>query len=296
MKRQHTSYPIVAIFLLPSLIGFCLFILVPMLSTIGLSITNYSGGKSFSFIWFKNYLEAYNSKTFWSSLWVTLKFVSGSVVLQLLIGLFFALILNDNFKGRNFFRSVYFLPSVLSTVAVSLSFMLLLNPIKGPVNQFLISLGLAPSPWLAGKDTALGTIIFVTVWQSFGYYMVIFISGLQGINNALYESADIDGTTRFQKLLYITLPMLTPTVFFCVTMAIIRGFQVFDQVFILTGGQAGGGPAGATNVLVFEIYKNAFTRYKLGFSSAEATVLLVIVLIITLFQYQGQKKWVSYDL
>ncbi len=294
--KQQTPLPTVALFLLPSFIGFFLFILLPAVSTIGFSLTNYSGGKNTAFIAFRNYIEVFNSSIFWNSLWVTAQFVVITVALQLLLGLIFALLLNEEFWGRDFFRSMFFMPSVLSTIAVSLAFMLIFNPSKGPMNNLLSSIGLTPLPWLAGKDTALATIIFITVWQTFGYYMVIFLSGLQSINPALYESSDIDGASGGQKLFNITLPMLTPTTFFCITIAIIRAFQVFDQVFVLTGGQHGGGPCGSTNVLVFEIYKNAFTRYKLGFASAEATVLLLLVLIITLIQYKGQKGWVSYDM
>jgi multiple sugar transport system permease protein len=296
MRNTRTPLPTVALFLLPSFLGFAVFVLYPMIANIGYSLTNYSGGRNTAFVGLYNYILALQTEAFWSSLWITIKFVVISVVVQLFIGLVFALMLNSKFRGQQFFRSVLFLPSILSMVAISLAFMLMLNPSRGLVNSFLVDIGLPPSKWLSGKDTALGTIIFITIWQSFGYYMVIFLSGLQGISPLLYESADIDGANWWQKLKSITLPMLTPTTFFCVTMAIIRGFQVFDQVFILTGGMTGGGPAGATNVLVFEIYKNAFSQFRIGYASAEATILLIIVLAITLIQYKQQNRWVSYDL
>ena len=141
----------------------------------------------------------------------------------------------------------------------------------------------------------MATIIMVTVWQNSGYYMVLFLAGLQSINPSLYESADLDGAGLFRKLWSITVPMLTPTTFFCVTTAVIKGFQVFDLVYIMTGGQQGGGPDRSTTVLVYDIYRNAFSSFRMGYASAEATVLLIVLLVITTVQYRLQKGWVSYE-
>jgi multiple sugar transport system permease protein len=174
--------------------------------------------------------------------------------------------------------------------------MIIFHPQKGPVNNFLISIGLDPLPWLTGIKTALPTIIFIVLWQTVGYYMVLLLSGLQTINPALYEAAEIDGASGVQKFLHVTIPMLTPVLFLCIILAIIRAFQVFDQIFVLTGGQDGGGPAGSTTTLVFEVYLNAFSHWKMGYASAEATILLIIILIITVIQYWRQSKWVSYDI
>lgn len=298
MTRAHPFGPskaVVAAFLLPSLIGFMLFIFLPAISAVGISFTRYSGGPAISWVGLRNYARAFASTDFLRSVWVTAKFVVVAVALQLLLGFVFALILNEALFGRTFFRGLLFLPSVLSTIAVSLAFMLILNPKQGPANQFLQSIGLQPIPWLSAPETALATIILVAVWQSFGYYMVIFLSGLQSINVNLYEAADIDGAGRLQKLVSVTLPSLTPTLFFCVTIAVIRAFQVFDQIFIMTGGQNGGGPAGSTSVLVFNIYKDAFVHLRFGYASAQSVVLLLIVLTITVIQYRQQRKWVSYD-
>jgi multiple sugar transport system permease protein len=212
------------------------------------------------------------------------------------LGLVFALILNEKLFGRNFFRGTMFLPNVLSSVAVGLVFTLLLDSKRGPVNQFIASLGLPAPLWLAGESTALPTIIMVTVWQNFGYYMVLFLGGLQTVSATLYEAAAIDGAGRWRRFLSVTIPGLSPIIFFSVTIAIIRAFQVFDQVFVMTGGQLGGGPAGATTVLVFDIYKSGFAQFRFGYAAAESVVLLVIILAVTLIQQQGQKKWVTYDI
>lgn len=295
MKKYHPAGTVL-VFLLPSLLGFVIFILLPIISSGVLSFTNYSGGFSLDFIGFRNYIRAFSSPAFRHALGVTVRFVLFTVVLQLFFGLLFALILNRARRGRSLFRGIIVLPTVLSAVAVSLAFVLLFHPEKGPVNGFLQSAGLPPSPWLSSPKTALSTIIIVFLWQTFGYYMVIFLSGLQTIPPVLYDVADLDGSSRLQKLRLVTLPMLSPVMFFCLILAVIRAFQVFGQIYVMTGGQSGGGPAGATSVLVFDIYINGFTHFKFGYASAEAMILLAIVLTITLFQYRGQRRWVNYDL
>ena len=266
-----------------------------MFAAFGISLTNFSGGPNFRFVWFANYINAFKSAEFVKYLLITANFAFWTVLTQLIFGLVFALMLNENIAGKNFFRGVMFLPNVLSAVAVGLIFSLILDPKRGPVNQFLLSLGLPAPLWLAGEKTALPTIIMVTVWQNFGYYMVLFLGGLQTINYTLYEAAAIDGAGPIQRFFYVTLPGLTPFIFFAVTIAIIRAFQVFDQIYIMTGGPWGGGPAGSTTVLIFDIYKNAFSQFRFGYAAAESVILLVIIMAVTVIQQQGQKKWVNYD-
>jgi multiple sugar transport system permease protein len=295
-KLQCTPWPVVAAFILPGFLGFFLFVALPILAALGLSMTNFSGGPNFRFIGALNYINAFKSPFFLKYLSVTIHFTVWTVILQLLLGLAFALVLNKKAFGTNFFRSVMYLPNVLSSIAVGLIFILILDSNRGPVNQFLVSAGLPAPLWLAGEKTALPTVIMVTVWQSFGYYMVLFLGGLQTISAALYEAAAIDGAGPVRRFWAVTIPGLSPIIFFSITMAVIRAFQVFDIVYIMTGGQMGGGPAGATSVLVFDIYKSAFSQFRFGYASAESVVLLVIVLTITLIQQRGQKKWVTYDI
>jgi multiple sugar transport system permease protein len=296
LTRSETQIRTVLIFLLPSLIGFMVFIFIPAVAVGVLSLFHYSGSIShMSFAGLQNYARALASAEFWSSLWVTIRFVVASVAFQLFFGFVFAMMLNRALFARNFFRGLIFMPSVLSKVAVAVAFVLILHPTKGPMNSFLESLGMDALPWLASADTSLISIIMVVVWQNSGYYMVLFLAGLLSISQTLYDSADIDGANWFQKMRRITIPMLSPTTFFCVVMAVIRAFQVFDQVFIMTGGQDGGGPRGSTNVLVFDIYKNAFIHFDMGYASAESMILLIIVLSFTVWQYRRQSKWVNYD-
>ncbi|MDC7234963.1 MAG: sugar ABC transporter permease [Spirochaetales bacterium] len=293
---ERASWPTVLSFLLPGFTGFLLFVFIPMISTIGVAFTNYSGGPRWKFIGFRNFQLLLESSQFHQSLLVTLQFVFFTVLLQMVLGLLFAMLLNQGFRGTTFFRSLFFMPNVLSAVGVSLAFSLLFHPSQGFANQLLGILGLPPNTWLTSSDTALMSIIIVTLWMSFGYYMIIFLGGLQSINPALYEAASIDGANGFHTFFKITLPMLSPTMFFAMTMSIINSFKVFDQVFMMTGGQDGGGPAGSTNVVVFDVYQNSFKNYKFGYASAESLLLLLIILTITLIQFRNQKKWVTYDL
>lgn len=293
---ERTNWGTVLSFLLPGLTGFLMFVLIPMITTFGVAFTNYSGGPRWKFVGFRNFQFLLESTIFRQSLKVTFVFVFYTVLLQIVTGLLFALILNQNIRGRNFFRSLFFMPNVLSTVGVSLAFSLIFHPTNGFANIVLEFIGLNPNTWLTSPDTALMSIIVVTIWMTFGYYMVIFLGGLQSINRTLYEAAWIDGANGFQTFFKITLPMLSPTMFFAMTMSIIGSFKVFNQVFMMTGGQLGGGPAGSTNVVVFDIYLNSFVNYEFGYASAEALILLVIILIITVIQYHNQKKWVTYDL
>ena len=292
---QYSSWLVVAVFILPSLFGFLLFMAIPMFAALGISLTNFSGGANFRFIGFTNYIDAFRSADFIKYLFNTFKFTFWTVLLQLSLGLAFALLLNEKMFGRNFYRGTMFLPNVLSSVAVGLVFSLIFDPKQGPINQYLVSLGLPAPLWLAGEKTALLTIIMVTVWQNFGYYMVLFLGGLQTISTSLYEAAAMDGAGPFRRFMSVTLPGLSPILFFSITIAIIRAFQVFDQVFVMTGGQRGGGPAGATTVLVFDIYKSGFSQFRFGYAAAESVILLIIVLAVTLVQQQGQKRWVTYD-
>lgn len=293
---ERTGWGTVMSFLLPGFTGFLLFVFLPMATTIGVAFTNYSGGPRWKFVGLRNFAELARNPVFLQSLKITLTFVVLTVSLQIAAGLFFAILLNRRIPGQRFFRSLFFMPNVLSAVGISLAFSLIFHPTSGFANLILAKLGLPPCAWLTSPDTALFSIVLVTLWMSFGYYMVIFLGGLQSINPSLYEAANIDGAGGVQTFLHVTLPMLSPTMFFALTMSIIGSFKVFDQVFMMTGGQLGGGPAGSTNVVVFDVYLNSFVNYKFGYASAEALVLLCIILVITVLQYRHQQKWVTYDI
>ncbi len=295
LKKNYSKTSTVLLFLLPSLIGFLIFIFIPMIMVIVLAFTNYSGGSQFKFIGFKNFIIAFTKGEFIRYLGITFKYMIITVIFEILFGLAFALLLFNNFKGSAFFRSIFYVPNILCTVAIGLGFMFFFEPSSGIFNYALKSFGLPTSKWLGGENSALYSIIIVSVWQSFGYYMVLFIGGLQNINPSLYEAAKVDGANWMQKFTKITIPGLSPITFFAVTMAVISGFKVFNYIFVMTGGQNGGGPAGSTTVLAYDIYRNAFAFFRLGYASAESVLLIIIILLITIVQLIGQKKWVVYD-
>ena len=266
-----------------------------MIMAVILSFTNYSGGPKYHFVGFRNYITAFTSEGFMQSLGLTFKYMIITVALQIGLGLIFAILLARNFVGVSFFRSVYYIPNILSSVAVGLAFMFIFEPSNGIMNGLLSAIGLEPSRWLAGSKDALDVIITVSVWQNFGYYMVLFIGGLQNIPITLYEASDMDGANPWQQFIHVTIPGLSPILFYGMTIAIIRGFQAFDYIFIMTGGQQGGGPANSTNLIAFDIYINSFTYFRFGYASAESVVLMLVILFVTFMQQKGQKRWVNYD-
>ena len=296
-SKLQNDFKVAMLFLLPSFAGFVIFILFPILSSFLLSFTNYTGSFARTkFIGLHNYKLIFTDGKFWKSLSVTLIFAGFSVAIQLFLGFVFALVLNGKILGKTIFRAILFLPVVLSNVAVCMAFLFIFHPSAGPMNNFLVSIHLKALPWLADQKTALMTIIIVFVWQSFGYYMIIFLSGLQTINPNLYEAADMDGASSFRRLISITIPGISPVIFFSMIIALINAFKVFDHVYVMTGGQYGGGPADSTRVLAFDIYKNGFLFWQISKGAAESVILFVIVLIITIIQLRMQKKWVSYDI
>ena len=293
----NNDFKVAMFFLLPSFAGFVIFILFPILSSFLLSFTSYSGSfANAKLVGLHNYKLIFSDPKFWKSLSVTLVFVFFSVTFQLLLGFMFAVILNGKIRGKIIFRALLFLPVVLSNVAVCMAFLFIFHPGAGPMNNFLKSIHLPQLQWLADKNTALLTIIIVFIWQSFGYYMIIFLSGLQAINPALYEAAEMDGASPFRKLVSITLPGISPVIFFSMIIALINAFKVFDHVYVMTGGQYGGGPADSTRVLAFDIYRNGFLFWQISKGAAESVVLFIIVLIITVIQLRLQKRWVNYDI
>lgn len=278
------------LFLLPNLIGFLAFMLIPVLFSFGISFTNWDGFGDMKFIGLKNYIDLFSDETFRISLFNTVYFTLLSVPVTMVLALIVAIMLNKKLKGIKFFRAAFFMPYVTATIAVSAVWQLLYHPTRGPINAFLSNLGIANPPgWLSSSEWALEGIIIMTIWKMIGYYMVLFLAGLQGIPKYMYEAADIDGATKFQQFKSVTLPMLSPTIFFNVIIGIINSFKVFDQVYSMTQG----GPGRSTNVLVYTIFNEAFVKYKFGYASAMAFVLFLLILIITIIQFKGQEKYAN---
>lgn len=278
-------------FLLPNLIGFILFTFIPVISAFVLSFMQWDGANTATFIGLDNFKQLFNDSTFIISFWNTIYYSLATVPLTIVTSLILAILLNKGIKGLKFFRALHFFPHIASIVAVAVVWQFLYNPDLGPINMFLKTIGIINPPrWTASVDWAMPAVILMSVWKSSGYYMVMFLAGLQGIPNSLYEVADIDGASAFKKFWYVTLPMLSPTMFFVVIVCLINSFKVFTQIYIMTEG----GPGRATSVLVYTIYNQAFLNFKFGYASAMALVLFAMVFIISVIQFKVQEKWVNY--
>lgn len=274
-------------FIAPNFIGFCVFTLVPMIFAICLAFCDWDGAHPIEFVGLKNFIDLLDDETFKASFVNTIVYTVGTVPLTLVCSLGLAMLLNQKVKCRNFFRTVSFFPYVASLVAVAAVWNMIFSPSMGPVNQLLSALGVAKENlprWAAGRDTAMITVILFSVWKNMGYYMVIYLAGLQGTNLELNEAAELDGANKWQIFWNVTLPQLRPTTFFVIIMLTINSFKVYDQMYMITQG----GPGNATMTLVYDIYNVAFVNTpRYGYASAISMVLFVLVLIVTLIQFRG---------
>ncbi len=286
LRRQQKT---AVLFLLPNLAGFLIFILYPVFRAFVISLSNWDGFATFDFIGIKNYISLFADESFIISLKNTMWYTIVTVPLSIIFGILMALLMNIKIPGIKIFRTVYFLPQVTSMIAIGLVWSMVLAN-YGPLNQALMAFGMQEPPkWISSSAWALISVEIVTIWRSMGYNAIILLAGLQGINIELYEAAKLDGADSWQRFLYITLPMLSPTIFFCLVTQMISSFKVFDVIMAMTQG----GPGRATNVLAYYIYNKSFVDYRFGYASSAAFVLFFIILIMTLIQFIGQKKWVN---
>ncbi len=287
--RHLTAYA----FLLPNILGFVTLTLIPIVAAFGLSFLDWDFANPAKFVGLRNFMRLARDSGFKISLKNTIYYSAVSVPLTIVFALFLAALLNQRVRGIKFFRTIYFFPEISSIIAVAVVWNMLYHPTMGPINSFLRSIGIDNPPgWTASVKWAMPAVILMSVWKQVGYYTVIFLAGLQGIPEQLYEAATIDGANSWQKFRYITLPMLSPTTFLVSILLVINSFKVFDQIVIMTDG----GPGRATNVLVYYIYYQAFLLFRFGYASAIATVLFALVLIVTIVQFRMEKKWVHYTM
>lgn len=279
-------------FILPNLLGYLIFIFIPVCFSFILSFMEWDGSSTpMKFIGLDNFVRLTSDSTFIISLKNTFYYAILTVPLTMVAALLIAVLLNSKIKGIVAFRTAFFFPYVASLVAVGAVWNMLFQPEFGPINQFLKFIGIANPPgWCASTDWAMVVIIIVSIWKYMGYYMIVYLAALQGISAELYEAASIDGATGWKKLKHITVPMLKPTTFFVVIMLTIQCFKVFDLIYVMTQG----GPGRSTNVLVNHIYTTAFVDFNFGYASASAMVLFVIVLVVTLIQFKGEKKFTDF--
>ena len=280
-RRSLVAYSFIA----PNLLGFIIFTMGPVLFTFVLAFLHWDGSNPIEFAGLDNFYRLFSDKNFKIAFWNTLVYAFFAVPLTMACALGLAVLLNQKIVGRNIFRAAMFFPYVASLVAAAVVWNMLFNPEMGPANMVLYYMGVDPANlpgWSADKDWAMATVILFGVWKNMGYYMVIYLAGLQGINSDLYEAADIDGANGWQKFWGITLPQLKPTTFFVSVMITIESFKVFDQIMLLTEG----GPGTSTLVLVYHLYNEAFISWDLGYSAMNALVLFLMVITITIVQFR----------
>lgn len=289
-RRRRVQDALIAYsFIAPNFLGFAVFTLGPIMFAFVLAFMHWDGSNAITFAGLDNFWRLFEDKAFIDSFWNTIIYTVVSVPATLACALGLAILLNQKILGRDFFRTAMFFPYVASLVAVAVVWNMIFNPEMGPVNMILYTLGLDPKNmpgWAADRHWAMVTVILFGVWKSMGYFMVIYLAGLQGINSELYEAADLDGANAWQKFLYVTLPQLGPTTFFVTVMLTIQSFKVFDQIYMITQG----GPGTSTLVLVYHIYNEAFISWDLGYSSMIALVLFFLVLGVTVVQFRRQKE------
>ncbi|CAM4175908.1 sugar ABC transporter permease [Paenibacillus alkaliterrae] len=283
--RWNRLLPYLMIF--PNVAIYFVFIFIPVLWAIYLSFTNYTILSPGQWVGLANFESLLKDGIFHKAFWNTMIFWVLKVMPTMMIGLIVATLLNAKIRGVAWFRGAIYLPGVLSSVAVSMAWLWLLDPRSGPVNAIVKLLGIPPQNWLQDLALAMPAVIVISIWTNIGFAMIIYLAGLQGIPSHLYEAASIDGATGLKKFIYITVPMLKPITFFLFITLTIRSFQVFDIVYILTGG----GPLNSTTTIVNQIVKTAFEEYKMGYASAQAIVLLLLTIIVTIVNYRvGSKR------
>ncbi|MDB5084738.1 MAG: hypothetical protein JWN30_1624 [Bacilli bacterium] len=291
LKKKAVRELIGISFISPWLLGFLCFTIGPMIASIYLSFTNYDMLSSPNWVGFKNYVHMFTSDSrFVTSLEVTFLFVIVSVPLKLIFALLIAMLFNANRRGVGIYRTIYYIPSIIGgSVAVSVMWKQLFG-LHGAVNSGLALLGISGVDWVTNPSSALWTLIVLVIWQ-FGSPMLIFMAGLKQIPNELYEAAAVDGARPIAKFFKITLPMLTPVIFFNLVMQMIGGFMSFTQSFLITGG----GPLDRTLFYALYLYQNAFTNFQMGYASAMAWILLLIVALFTAIIFKSSSSWVYYE-
>jgi len=279
------------LFISPWLLGLIIFTVGPVIASFWLSMTEYDIINPARFIGFSNYRVLFREDPlFWQALKVTTIYTLGSVPLQLIFGFAIALLMNQKLKGMSVFRTIYYLPAVVSGVAVSVLWRWIFMPDVGIINILLGKIGITGPRWLGDPNWVLPALIIMSLW-GVGGGMVIYLAGLQGIPTELYEAAELDGAGRWAKFTTVTIPMMSPVIFFNLVMGVIGSFQTFTQAYIMTQG----GPQNASLFYILYLYQRAFQELRMGYASALAWVLFLTILICTIFIFKTSAGWVYYE-
>lgn len=313
MKKNHAL--LAFLFIFPAGLIILVFRLLPVIYSFVVSFYDWGITGMKGFVGFENYVYLVKDPEFWQSLVNTLYYVVGTVPLTMVISLIIAILLNQKIRGVGIYRVIYFLPVVTSLVAVSMVWKWIFNPEIGLGNYLLSAIGIPSQQWLqeargifqllfsstgvelprwaGGPSLALVSVMIMSIWKELGYNVVIFLAGLQNIGEQYYEASRLDGANRFDQFWHVTLPLLSPTTFFVLVMATINSFQVFVQIYMMTGPPVGG-PAGTTKVLVYYLYEKGFETFESGYASTIAFVLFMIILTLTLIQRKVIEPRVHY--
>ncbi len=281
------------LFLIPTIFGILTFTAGPVLVSLGLSFFKWDVFSSPVFTGLDNYQRFLHDQQALTSFGNTLKFVVMAVTVQICLALFLALSIQriTNRLLRYYFRTAFFLPILMSGASVSITIAYLFNKDFGVVNYYLSFLHIARIPWLTSSSWALITIVIAAVWHNVGFTLILFIGGLAGISQEVLEAADLDGARGWQRLRWVTLPLLSPTIFFAAVTGVIGALQVFDEPYVMTRG----GPGDASRSAVMVVYQSAFQQQELGYGSTVVVILFILIMLVTLIQFVGSRRWVFYQ-
>lgn len=281
----------VCLFVLPALIPLIVFWIYPILRSVWISFTNWDFmTPDYDFVFFKNYAAVFKDNRFYNALWNTVVFTIGTLAPTIIGGLGLAILLRKNFRGSGIFKFVLFSPWITPTVAISIVWTWIFQPKGGLANLVLDFFGLPALKWISSSQTAMLSVILVTVWKSLGYAMIFYLSALEKVPAELYEASAIDGAKRFQQFRDMTLPSISPTTFFLTIITMVNSLQAYDQIQVLTQG----GPSGSTRTLLYMYYQLGFEEFKMGQATAVAVVMILITVLLSLIQFVASKKWVHY--
>ena len=290
-KQRYDRLPTVLFFVLPALIPLIVFWIYPILRSIFLSFTNWDFMTAdYKIVYFKNYLALFKDSRFYDALWHTLVFTAGTLFPTIILGLVLALLLAKNFKGSGILKFIMFSPWITPTVAISIVWTWIFRADGGLANTVLGFFNIAPLKWINSSDTAMLSVIIVTVWKSLGYAMIFYLSALERVPGELYEAGALDGARSVRQFFDITLPSISPTTFFLTIITMVNSLQAYDQIQVLTQG----GPSGSTRTLLYMYYQLGFQEFKMGQATAVAVIMILITVGLSLIQFKASEKWVHY--
>ena len=291
VKKRIGKAARILLFILPAVIPLCIFWIWPMIKAIFMSFTDWDYMSSnYNIVGFDNYKELFSNNMFYNALKNTFVFTVGTLIPTIIGGLAIAMVLKKNIKRSALYKAIIFSPWITPTVAISIVWNWIFEPQYGFANYILQLLNLPKSQWLQSSDTAMIGVIIVTVWKGFGWAMVFYLTALERVPKHLYEAAAIDGANSWEKFINITLPLISPTTFFLTIITTINSLQAYDQIQVLTQG----GPSGSTRTILYMYYQTAFEQFNIGQATAIATVILVIIGVLSGVQFIASKKWVHY--